>query len=99
MYFCVLPFVSICMCVCVLCRYDPVRAEKEETLSLFDIEELLGLPLVGVIPESSTVLTSTNLGQPIISMEDKAGFAYLDAVERYGLENTWMLSILEGQCL
>eukprot|EP00603_Paraphysomonas_imperforata_P000955 CAMPEP_0114420196 /NCGR_PEP_ID=MMETSP0103-20121206/4431_1 /TAXON_ID=37642 ORGANISM="Paraphysomonas imperforata, Strain PA2" /NCGR_SAMPLE_ID=MMETSP0103 /ASSEMBLY_ACC=CAM_ASM_000201 /LENGTH=300 /DNA_ID=CAMNT_0001588665 /DNA_START=52 /DNA_END=954 /DNA_ORIENTATION=+ len=64
-------------------RYDPARAEKEETLSLFDIEELLGLPLVGVIPESSTVLTSTNLGQPIISMDDKAGKAYLDAVDRY----------------
>lgn len=63
-----------------------MRAEKEETLSLFDIEELLGLPLVGVIPESSTVLTSTNLGQPIISMEDNAGYAYLDAVDRCGID-------------
>ena len=62
-----------------------MRAEKEESLSLFDIEELLGLPLLGVIPESNTVLTSTNLGQPIISMEDNAGYAYADAVERYGL--------------
>ena len=72
---------SLCV-ITVRVRYDPVRAEKEETLSLFDIEELLGLPLVGVIPESSSVLTSTNLGQPIITMQDKAGFAYLDAVDR-----------------
>lgn len=75
-----MPAVLLVVHSCV--RYDALRAEKEETLSLFDIEELLGLPLVGVIPESSTVLTSTNIGQPIISMEDKAGYAYLDAVNR-----------------
>merc|ERR1711861_4528 len=47
-------------------RYDPERAAKDESLSLTDIEELLGLPLIGVIPESKSVLTSTNLGQPVI---------------------------------
>lgn len=31
-------------------RYDPERAEAEESLSIADIEELLGLPVVGVIP-------------------------------------------------
>ena len=31
-------------------RYDPARAEAEEALSIVDIEELLGLPVVGVIP-------------------------------------------------
>jgi septum site-determining protein MinD len=36
-------------------RYDPERAEKEEMLQLKDITELLGLNLLGVIPESKSV--------------------------------------------
>ena len=65
-------------------RYDPARAEKNESLSLEDISELLGLPLVGVIPESNGVLTSTNLGQPIIlKNEDHAAEAYKDTVQRF----------------
>ena len=65
-------------------RYDPKRASLEESLSLEDIHELLGLPLVGVIPESKSVLTSTNLGNPVISVAgDKAGEAYRDVVKRF----------------
>jgi septum site-determining protein MinD len=63
-------------------RYDPERAEKEEALGLTDITELLGLPLVGVIPESKSVLTSCNLGQPVIMGEDNAANAYKDTVRR-----------------
>jgi septum site-determining protein MinD len=64
-------------------RYDPARAARDESLSLTDIEELLGLPLIGVIPESKSVLTSTNLGQPVIIGSDKAGDAYKDVVQRF----------------
>jgi len=64
-------------------RYDPERAAKEESLSLEDIGELLGLPLLGVIPESKAVLTSTNLGQPVITASDNAGEAYKDLVKRF----------------
>ncbi len=64
-------------------RYDPARAAKDESLNLKDIEELLGLPLIGVIPESKAILTSTNLGQPVITSNDKAGEAYKDVVKRF----------------
>ena len=52
-------------------RYDPGRAEKEECLRLDDIKELLGLELLGVIPESKCILTATNIGQPVICMQDE----------------------------
>ena len=52
-------------------RYDPTRAEKEECLRLDDIKELLGLELLGVIPESKCILTATNIGQPAITMQDQ----------------------------
>eukprot|EP00553_Chaetoceros_curvisetus_P006069 CAMPEP_0204624252 /NCGR_PEP_ID=MMETSP0717-20131115/10001_1 /ASSEMBLY_ACC=CAM_ASM_000666 /TAXON_ID=230516 /ORGANISM="Chaetoceros curvisetus" /LENGTH=329 /DNA_ID=CAMNT_0051639579 /DNA_START=59 /DNA_END=1048 /DNA_ORIENTATION=+ len=65
-------------------RYDPVRAEAEESLSIADMNELLGLDIVGVVPESKDVLTCTNLGTPIITMEgNNAAGAYNDMVDRY----------------
>ena len=68
----------------IVTRYDPVRAQKDEMLSLKDIGELLGLPLLGVIPESKSVLTSTNIGQPVIvSGSDNAAEAYKDLVDRF----------------
>ena len=68
----------------IVTRYDPVRAAKDEMLSLEDIGELLGLPLLGVIPESKAVLTSTNLGMPVINAQSEdAAEAYRDLVDRF----------------
>ena len=66
--------------------FSTSKAEAEESLSIADMEELLGLPVIGVIPESKDVLTCTNLGTPIITMEDEnnsAAGAYSDMVDRY----------------
>jgi septum site-determining protein MinD len=53
-------------------------------LSVGDVLELLGIPLLGVIPESKAVLQSSNKGAPAIldEMTDVAQ-AYLDVVYRY----------------
>jgi len=68
----------------LITRYDPVRAEAEECLSIADMNELLGLDIVGVIPESKDVLTCTNVGTPIITLDgNNAAGAYNDMVERY----------------
>mmetsp|Transcript_4626 Transcript_4626/g.9757 ORF Transcript_4626/g.9757 Transcript_4626/m.9757 type:complete len:329 (+) Transcript_4626:134-1120(+) len=66
-------------------RYDAERVEAEESLSIGDMQELLGLPVVGVVPESKDVLTCTNLGQPVITMEGDASAAgaYADMVDRF----------------
>lgn len=69
----------------LITRYDPARAEAEESLSISDMKDLLGLPVIGVIPESRDVLTCTNLGTPIISLgdENSAAGAYMDMVDRF----------------
>ena len=52
-------------------------------LSVKDVEEVLGLKTVGVIPESGDVLNASNKGEPVImDMESNAGQAYDDAVAR-----------------
>lgn len=69
----------------LITRYDPVRAEAEESLSIVDIEDLLGLTVLGVIPESKEVLTCTNVGSPIITLGETnpASGAYSDMVDRF----------------
>ena len=68
----------------VLTRYNPVRVEKGEMLSVQDVQEILAIPLLGVIPESSSVLTSSNAGTPVIAnAESDAGKAYGDVVARF----------------
>ena len=67
----------------LLTRYNPKRVESGEMLSVGDVEEILGLKTVGVIPESSDVLHASNKGEPVIlETESDAAQAYDDAVAR-----------------
>ena len=67
----------------LLTRYSPARVESGEMLSIKDVEDVLGLKTVGVIPESGDVLNASNKGEPVIlDMESSAGQAYDDAVAR-----------------
>ncbi|GAA3932362.1 septum site-determining protein MinD [Litoribacillus peritrichatus] len=64
-------------------RYNPVRVEKGEMLSVEDVEEILAVPLLGVIPESESVIRNSNQGTPVILDEKSdAGLAYKDMVSR-----------------
>lgn len=65
-------------------RYCPARAERGEMLSVSDILELLGVPLLGAIPESKAVLNASNEGTPVVlEAATDAGAAYLDVVKRF----------------
>jgi septum site-determining protein MinD len=67
----------------LLTRYSPTRVESGEMLSVTDVEEVLGLKTIGVIPESGDVLNASNKGEPVIlDLESPAGQAYDDAVAR-----------------
>jgi len=68
----------------LLTRYNPERVERGEMLSVNDVEEILAIDLLGVIPESEAVLKASNQGVPVVHDEDSdAGQAYSDAVARY----------------
>ena len=67
----------------LLTRYSPKRVEAGEMLSIADVEEVLGLKTIGVIPESTDVLNASNKGEPVVlDGESQAGQAYEDAVAR-----------------
>ena len=67
----------------LLTRYSPKRVADGDMLSLKDVEEILGIQVLGVIPESEEVLQSSNSGNPVIlDADSNAGQAYDDAVAR-----------------
>ncbi len=71
-------------CHLLLTRYAPALVKRGEMLSVTDVLELLGIPLLGVIPESKAVLQSSNKGTPAILDETTdVAQAYLDVVCRF----------------
>ena len=75
----------------LITRYSPERVEKEEMLSVQNIQDILRIPLIGVIPESQNVLQASNAGSPVIHQTDSiAAQAYQDVVARLLGENREM---------
>lgn len=68
----------------LLTRYSPKRVSRGDMLGIVDVNEILAIPLLGVIPESPAVLRASNSGEPVIlNRESDAGQAYADAVARF----------------
>jgi septum site-determining protein MinD len=68
----------------LLTRYSPERVKRGEMLSVDDVKEILSVPILGIIPESPSVLKASNTGTPVILDQDSpAGRAYEDAVARF----------------
>ena len=68
----------------VITRYNPARVEDGQMLSVSDIQEILRIPLMGVIPESESVLQASNQGTPAIHLkESDVSEAYQDLVARF----------------
>src|SRR5258708_14711625 len=68
----------------LLTRYDPARVARGESLTVDDVKEILSIPLLGVIPESESVLKASNTGTPVVfDGESPAGRAYPAAGPRF----------------
>src|SRR5476651_1296347 len=64
----------------LLTRYSPKRVACGDMLSLSDVNEILAIPLLAVIPESQSVLRASNSGVPVLlDKNSDAGQAYQDA--------------------
>jgi len=68
----------------IVTRHTKKRANSGEMMSVENVQELLGIPLLGVIPESSTVLNASNSGEPVIlDQKSDAGKAYRAIVSKF----------------
>lgn len=67
----------------VITRYQPEKVESGQSLSVEDIEQLLQAKTLGLIPEDTAVLNSTNAGVPVaLNQEAQSGIAYRDLADR-----------------
>ena len=68
----------------LITRYNPSRVADGQMLSLEDVNEILRIKLIGVIPESESVLTASNQGTPVIHLKGTdVSEAYNDVVDRF----------------
>jgi septum site-determining protein MinD len=68
----------------LLTRYDTTRAERGDMLKVDDVLEILSIPLLGIIPESTDVLRASNIGSPVTLADARSApaMAYFDAARR-----------------
>jgi len=68
----------------LITRYNPNRVDQGQMLSLEDIQDILRIPLIGVVPESETVLQASNQGMPAVHLKGTdVSEAYKDVVDRF----------------
>ncbi len=68
----------------LITRYNPSRVDQGQMLSLEDVQDILRIKLIGVIPESEAVLQASNQGVPAVHMEGSdVSEAYKDVVARF----------------
>jgi septum site-determining protein MinD len=68
----------------LITRYNPNRVDQGHMLSLEDIQDILRIPLIGVIPESESVLQASNQGTPAVHLKGTdVSEAYIDVVSRF----------------
>lgn len=68
----------------LITRYNPKRVSEGEMLSLDDIQEILRIQLIGVIPESESVLHASNQGVPAVHLDGSdVAESYKDVVARF----------------
>ncbi|MDO9405286.1 MAG: septum site-determining protein MinD [Polaromonas sp.] len=68
----------------LITRYNPSRVDQGQMLSLEDIQDILRIKLIGVIPESEAVLQASNQGVPAVHMEGSdVSEAYKDVIDRF----------------
>jgi septum site-determining protein MinD len=67
----------------LLTRHDQRRIDAGEMMTVEDVLEILAVPLLGIIPESTAILRASNVGMPVVLDEPSAASrSYEAAVSR-----------------
>lgn len=65
-------------------RVRPDMIQQNDMMSVRDVQEMLGIPLLGAIPEDTHVIVSTNRGEPLVLKKKLtlSGIAFENAARR-----------------
>ena len=56
--------------------------KRGDMLKVEDVNEILSLPLIGVVPDDEQIVVSTNQGEPLVGSNSMAGQAYMNVCKR-----------------
>jgi septum site-determining protein MinD len=67
----------------ILNRLNPVLVRNNEMLSAEDVLDLLGIKLIGIVPEDESVIIGSNRGAPVVNdAKSRAGQAFRNIAKR-----------------
>ena len=66
----------------IINRLRPEMVRRGDMMSSDDVVDILGIPLLGIIPDDENVVISTNQGEPLVGSSSPAGLAYNNVVGR-----------------
>src|SRR5512143_734200 len=72
-----------CSPALIINRLNPVMVKNHDMLSAEDVLDLLGISLIGIVPEDETVIVSSNRGTPVaLDQKSRAGQAFRNIARR-----------------
>jgi septum site-determining protein MinD len=84
----------------ILNRLRAEMVKRGDMLDVADVLEVLGIDLLGIVPEDELIIIATNKGEPIVyDKRSRAGRAYLSAAQRILGEEVPMDEIVETPSL
>ena len=66
----------------IINRLRPEMVRRGDMMSSEDVVDILGIPLLGIIPDDESVVVATNQGEPMVGGGSPAGIAYSNVVAR-----------------
>jgi septum site-determining protein MinD len=79
----------------IINRIKPAMVQQDKMMSVEDVQEILAIPLIGVIPDDERVIVSTNKGEPLVlsQTESIAATAFQNVVRRLDGEKVPFLDL------
>ncbi|HAH97012.1 MAG TPA: septum site-determining protein MinD [Firmicutes bacterium] len=75
-------------------RIRPDMIKKGDMMDVEDVNDILALELLGIIPDDETIIISTNRGEPaVLDQDSHAGEAYRNIVARLEGENVPFMTL------
>jgi septum site-determining protein MinD len=66
----------------IITRYRPEMVKNGDMLSKEDVLDVMGLKLMGIVPEDENIIVSSNNGTPLVGSDCNAGRAYMNICRR-----------------
>jgi septum site-determining protein MinD len=78
----------------IINRLRPSMVKKGDMMNIYDVEDILAIKILGVVPEDEAIVISTNRGEPaVLEMTSQAGEAYRNIVKRIAGEDIPLMNL------